>query len=256
MKPNTKWSLFFLMIAMLAIVSCKKEEVCEFCNEDNKWPVANAGKDTIIVLPTDRIIMDGSASNDPDGTITNYKWSAIASFLSGSVPAIQDTTTKQTEVGNLRGGIYRFELKVTDNKGAYSLDTVTVQVEDRVYPPHPVGFYPWAYSGFSWNPTATGLMGVGPVPEWQFADFPESNDGSKWKVQLVQQTTNTAIFLPYVKYNDIATTNHSIFYSIWDLVVIYQGENPVGSIYVFANPTQISGIDFTKTVDIMVYVKF
>ncbi len=255
MKPDTKWSLFVFMVAM-AIVSCKKEDVCEICNEHNKWPVANAGKDTIIVLPTDRIMLDGSASNDPDGSITNYKWSAIASFLSGSVPVIQDTITKQTEVGNLRWGIYRFELKVTDNKGAHSFDTVTVQVEDRVYPPHPVGFYPWAYSGFSWNPTATGLMVVGPVPDWQFADFPESNDRSKWKVQIVQQATNTAIFLPYVKYNNIVTTSLSIFYSIWDLVVISQGDNPVGSVYVFANPTLTSCIDFTKMVDIIIYVKF
>jgi len=256
MKPNTKWSLFFFMIAMLANVSCKKEVVCEFCNEDNKWPIAKAGKDTIIVLPTDSMVLNSSDSYDPDGNVANYKWSAILGFLSGSVPAIRDTIAKQTVVTNLRLGIYQFELKVTDNKGAHSFDTITVQVEDRVYSPHPVGFYPFAYSGLSWNPDSTGWMVVGPVPDWQFADFPESNDGSKWKVELVQQATNTAIFLPYVKYNDIATTNYSIFYSIWDLVVINPGENPVGSIYIFANPTQTSGIDFIKTADVILYVKF
>jgi hypothetical protein len=253
MKPNTKWSLFVFMVAMMAIVSCKKEDVCESCNERNYRPVANAGKDTIIVLPADRILLDGSASNDPDGSITNYQWTAIPGYLYASVPEIENTITKQTEVGNLRPGIYRFELKVTDNKGAYSVDTVTVQVEDSVYPPHPVGFYPWPLSGFSWNTTATGLMAVGPVPEWQIPDSPEDNDGSKWKVQLVQQATNTAIFLPYVKYNNIAITNLSIFYSLGDLVELFPGEIPFGSIYIFANPTQISGIDFTKKVDVIVY---
>jgi K319L-like, PKD domain len=200
-------------------------------------------------------MLDGSASNDADGNITNYKWSAISGYPWVSVPDIQNTNAKQTEVGNLRSGIYRFELKVTDNKGAYSVDTVTVQVEDRVYPSHPVGFYPWVYSGFSWNPTATTLKVVGPVPEWTFADFPEDNDGSKWIVQLEQQATNTAISLPYVRYNNIATTNGSIFYSIWDLVAISPGENPTGSIYIFANPAQTSGIDFIKPVDVIVYLK-
>jgi hypothetical protein len=254
LRLNTKWSLFAFMVAIVTIVSCKKVDVCEFCNEGNYRPVANAGKDTIIVSPTDRILLDGSTSNDPDGSITDYKWTAIPGYLYASVPDIENTITKKTEVGNLRRGIYRFELKVTDNKGAFSVDTVTVQVEDTVYPSHPVGFYPsFVYSGFSWNPTATGLMVVGPVPQQQVPDSPEDNDGSKWKVQLVQQATNTAIFLPYVKYNDIATTNLSIFYSLGDLVELFPGEIPFGSIYIFANPTQSSGIDLTKKVDVIFY---
>jgi hypothetical protein len=237
---------------MLAIVSCKKNDVC--CINNNRWPVANAGRDTIIVSPTDRMILDGSASFDPDGNIVMYKWSPIQTFISGSYPTIRDTSAKQTEVANLRWGIYRFELMVKDNKGAFSRDTVTVQVEDKVYPPHPVGFYPWLYSGLAWNPSSTELMVVGPVPGWQFNDFAEDNDGSKWKVQLLQQATVTN-FLPYVKHDDIRSF-YPIFYSIWDLVVIVQGDNPVGSVYVFANPTLTSGIDFTKTVDIIIYVKF
>lgn len=257
MKLNPKWVPFVFMITILAIVSCRKTDVCETCNQNNVWPVAKAGTDTIIVLPADSILLNGSSSSDPDGNITDYNWSAIGSF-SGSEPVIRNSIEKQTVVANLQPGIYRFALKVTDNKGSYSSDTVTVQLEDKVYPSHPVGFYPWLYSGLSWNSTATGSMVVGPVPVWQFSDFPEDNDGSKWKVQLVQQATNTNIFLPYVKYNSISTTNRSVFYSIWDLVEIFPGagENPVGSIYIFANPTQTPGIDLSKPVDVIVYLNY
>ena len=255
-KFNPKRLTLVFVSVMLAIVSCSKKDVCENCNQNNAWPIAKAGIDTIIVSPTDSILLNGSSSSDLDGNISTYNWSEVPSFHAGSVPAIRNNIEKQTVVTNLRPGIYRFSLKVTDNKGAYSFDTVTVQVEDRVYPTHPVGFYPSLYSGLSWNITATGTMVIGPVPDWQFADFPEDNDGHKWKVQLVQQATNTAIFLPYVKYAGVSTSSQSIFYSISDLAVIYQGENPVGSIYIFANPTQTSGIDLSKPVDVIVYVKF
>jgi len=256
MKLNPKWPLFYFTIAALVFASCSKKEVCEFCNQDNKRPIAKAGKDTIIVLPADSIQLNGGSSSDPDGNIINYKWSFVPSSISASMPAIRNDLEKQTVATNLRPGIYRFALKVTDNQGAYSSDTVTVQIEDRVYPQHPVGFYPWVYSGLSWKSTATGSMTIGPIPEWQFADAPEENDGSKWKIQLVQQSTNTATFLPYVKYDLISPVYQTNFYSIWDLQVIYQGENSVGSVYVFSNPALAPGIDFSKPIDVIIYLKF
>jgi hypothetical protein len=59
-----------------------------------------------------------------------------------------------------------------------------------------------------------------------------------------------------VEYSHISTTGQSLFYSLGDLVVGSQGENPVGSVYIFANPSQTLGIDLTKPVEVIVYVKF
>ena len=64
---------FFIpsIIAGGICISCKKEISCEGCNENNKPPIAVAGPDQVITLPTDSISLDGSASNDPDGMISD-----------------------------------------------------------------------------------------------------------------------------------------------------------------------------------------
>ena len=40
----------------------------------NQAPVANAGSNINITLPANNTTLDGSASNDPDGTISTYAW--------------------------------------------------------------------------------------------------------------------------------------------------------------------------------------
>ena len=78
--------LLILLVSVTAIFySCKKEKSCEGCKENNKPPIAIAGPDQVITLPTDSISLDGSASNDPDGTISEWLWKKIegpASFSS------------------------------------------------------------------------------------------------------------------------------------------------------------------------------
>jgi len=53
-------------------LSCKKEISCDGCGDDNKSPIANAGPDQTITLPADSVILNGSVSSDPDGTISSY----------------------------------------------------------------------------------------------------------------------------------------------------------------------------------------
>ena len=69
-----KLFLSFLGLSILLagiFISCKKEKSCERCINGNKPPIAIAGPDQVITLPTDSISLDGSASNDPDGTISD-----------------------------------------------------------------------------------------------------------------------------------------------------------------------------------------
>ncbi len=91
----------------------------------NKPPVANAGPDQNISLPTSSITLNGGGSSDPDGTLAGYAWTKI----SGPAQfAIANGGSASTVVNNLTTGIYLFQLKVTDNSGAIAFDTIKVNV--------------------------------------------------------------------------------------------------------------------------------
>jgi ribosomal protein L14 len=91
----------------------------------NQPPVANAGTDQTITLPTTSVTLDGSKSSDPDGTIASYNWSKISG--AGSITITNSNTAKPT-VSGLQAGVYVFQLTVTDNSGATSTDNVTITV--------------------------------------------------------------------------------------------------------------------------------
>ncbi|PWT97797.1 MAG: hypothetical protein C5B52_13200 [Bacteroidetes bacterium] len=91
----------------------------------NQNPIANAGSDISVTMPVNSVNLNASGSSDPDGNITTYTWTKIsgpAQFTLANANAVQ------TAVTNLLVGTYQFELKVTDNGGAQTRDTVTVTV--------------------------------------------------------------------------------------------------------------------------------
>src|SRR4029077_2922254 len=99
---------FFLILSFgvgFIFFSCKKEPSCESCAGENKPPIANAGRDTLIVLPQDSIRLDGSASHDPDGRIIEYKWSQIPGT---TLLAISNQQTAKPTLKNLVAGIHQF----------------------------------------------------------------------------------------------------------------------------------------------------
>ena len=102
--------IFFFLILPGMITACKKTEVLR---EQNKAPIAFAGKDTVIILPRDSIELNGSAI-DADGTIISYNWSK---FSGPSSSVIVNPNVAATNVKSLVEGTYEFELKVTDNGG-------------------------------------------------------------------------------------------------------------------------------------------
>ncbi len=89
----------------------------------NMAPTANAGPDQTIILPTNIVILSGSGT-DPDGTISSYSWTKIA----GPTATITNANAASTPVTGLVLGTYLFELKVTDNGGAFDRDTVQIIV--------------------------------------------------------------------------------------------------------------------------------
>jgi outer membrane autotransporter protein len=89
----------------------------------NQLPIANAGIDRV-VADTDAqageaVILDGTASRDPDGTIATYQWLVGTSTVlaTGATPTVR-----------LPDGPHTLTLRVTDNAGGIASDSVVVTI--------------------------------------------------------------------------------------------------------------------------------
>ena len=108
----------------------------------NIVPVANPGQGATFVLQWNTISLNGNLSNDPDGTITSYKW------IQESGPALDITTSDSVSAlaRNPVVGSYVFRLMVKDNKGAISSAPISFTILPPV-PPPPVNLKPVANAG-------------------------------------------------------------------------------------------------------------
>ncbi len=99
----------------------------------NVPPVADAGLDKIIYLPTNSLTIDGSKSSDPDGIITGYKWTQTSGPTTAT---LTNNITSIISISDLNLGDYKFTLTVTDDSLATGFDEVVVSVR----PPEQVDF--------------------------------------------------------------------------------------------------------------------
>ena len=126
--------------------------------QGNLPPIAEAGPDVSINLPGNSTTLNGSSSSDEDGTIGSFQWRKIAGPATFT---IVDPNAATTVVNNLVEGTYYFELKVTDNEGAFDLDTMSVTIGTRVL--FDIGNTPTVSpdaGGKYWNNVTDGLAGV------------------------------------------------------------------------------------------------
>jgi beta-glucanase (GH16 family) len=92
----------------------------------NAAPIASAGADKNITLPTNSVVINGSGT-DSDGTISSYAWTR----LSGpNTPALSGANTANLTASGLVAGTYVFRLMVTDNGGLTGSDDVNVVVSN------------------------------------------------------------------------------------------------------------------------------
>ncbi|NTX02857.1 discoidin domain-containing protein [Myxococcus sp. CA040A] len=89
----------------------------------NQAPVANAGADRSLVLPTSSLTLTGSGT-DSDGTITTYAWTQV----SGATATVSGANTSTLAVNGLAAGTFVFRHTVTDDDGATHSDDMTVTV--------------------------------------------------------------------------------------------------------------------------------
>jgi thermitase len=98
----------------------------------NMPPVANAGPDQILTDTggdgSEAVLLNGSGSSDPDGTIVSYVWrkGATVIALGATPPAVA-----------LPVGVHTITLQVTDDRGVSASDTVDIAINGVTPPPPP-----------------------------------------------------------------------------------------------------------------------
>jgi hypothetical protein len=113
----------------------------------NVPPVANAGSNQMIILPTSTATLNGTASYDTDGVISSYQWTQVSG---PAISTLSSSTTAAVTASNLRAGNYVYLLTVRDNNNATDTATVRVSVVDNF---HSSGSALWLYP----NPTYGNL---------------------------------------------------------------------------------------------------
>jgi hypothetical protein len=94
----------------------------------NKLPIAKAGLDQSIECAGpggSAIVLDGSASSDPDGDSLTYEWRDASNTVVGTTAIVHLT---------LGLGSHTFTLDVSDAYGGIATDSVTVVVQDTTPP--------------------------------------------------------------------------------------------------------------------------
>jgi hypothetical protein len=95
----------------------------------NALPIANAGIDRSITLPTNTIGASGAFASDSDGVVVSTVWDRVSRPVGAPVATISGGSTLSPTFGNMNTvGTYVFQLTVTDNQGGTRTDNVSVFV--------------------------------------------------------------------------------------------------------------------------------
>ena len=94
--------------------------------------IADAGPNQTVYENQSNVILNGIASNDPDGVITSYQWQQIQG------PQVElkndnKSATSFTAPTVTADTILRFKLTVTNNEGLKSFDIVNVSVKNAKF---------------------------------------------------------------------------------------------------------------------------
>jgi formylglycine-generating enzyme len=91
----------------------------------NTAPVANAGQDQTVEVGV-QVILDASASNDPDGDVLTYLWTEGAQNPQAGL--VSETMSESIKFIPIQPGVYRFTLEVGDGTITSEPSTVEIMV--------------------------------------------------------------------------------------------------------------------------------
>jgi hypothetical protein len=111
-----------IVLFLTLFTSCKKTET-QIINR----PDAHAGKDTVITLPANSLLLHGSSSRHDGNQIVSYLWTVSGP---SSVSIITSPYSASTMVQNLVKGTYTFTFSITYGSGHTSTDEMEVIVWD------------------------------------------------------------------------------------------------------------------------------
>jgi len=125
--------LIVCVLLVFASAGCNNSQSGNDPNQgSNSPPVAVAGQDRASgVMVGDAVVLDGSASSDPDGDTLNYVWSLTAVPTDSAATLSDPLSDKPTFIAD-KPGTYIAKLIVHDGKAVSPLDDVNVTV---VIPP-------------------------------------------------------------------------------------------------------------------------
>jgi hypothetical protein len=97
--------------------------------QGNYAPIAHPGNSMTILASQEEVLLDGSASYDPDGTIVKYEWMQIDA--NNALTITQESTSHPTAAltGFEKGNLYIIQLTVTDNEGLSASENMRIYVE-------------------------------------------------------------------------------------------------------------------------------
>ncbi|MFC2089703.1 glycosyl hydrolase [Bacteroidota bacterium] len=96
-------------------------------------PVANAGENIIVVLPSNAATLDGSQSFDPENEDLSYTWEQV---YGPSLASYSDTTLATLPISNLLSGVYLFKLTVSDGTYSDTDDVLVIVSPDSLLAPN------------------------------------------------------------------------------------------------------------------------
>ncbi|MGM5471349.1 PKD domain-containing protein [Flavobacteriaceae bacterium LMO-SS05] len=127
------WDLLILVSLLVLVIACTKNDDLEIIGDefpmDNESPIdnspliANPGANQTIILPTNFVNLNGSASSDLNNPIISYTWSKI---LGPDDYNFTNPNAAQTQVTNLVEGVYLFQLSVINTLGVSAMGVVSV----------------------------------------------------------------------------------------------------------------------------------
>ena len=99
-------------------------------------PIADAGPNQVIVLPSSQTNLDASASSDPGGATLTYQWTQLYG-PSASSPA--NASAALSSISNLQSGVYKYRL-VVDNGTYQDSDELFIVVGNNANVPPTASF--------------------------------------------------------------------------------------------------------------------